>query len=195
MLSDLVDRDAVRVDCRLSGPIRQRGSGYLHRAICEWPVVSPEPLTKDGWEIDGCPVNGPAISSNGNNVAVAWFTAADDDKPQVQVLMSSDAGKTFGKKVRIDGGNPVGHVDVASLATGAAVVSWIERTGQGSRVHLRQVGANGVAGSPVNVSGTAGARSGGFPRMKRSGNEVVIAWTDAGETSRVLTAVVSVPGQ
>src|SRR5262249_13327712 len=36
----------------------------------------PQPLSKDGWEINGCPVNGPAISSAGRSVAVAWFTAA-----------------------------------------------------------------------------------------------------------------------
>src|SRR6185369_12966175 len=57
----------------------------------------PEALSKDGWEIDGCPVNGPAVSSNGKNVAVAWFTAPND-KPQVNLLLSADSGKTFGKK-------------------------------------------------------------------------------------------------
>jgi len=31
----------------------------------------PEALSKDGWEIDGCPINGPAVSSIGKNVAVA----------------------------------------------------------------------------------------------------------------------------
>ena len=30
-----------------------------------------EALSKDGWEIDGCPINGPAVSSIGKNVAVA----------------------------------------------------------------------------------------------------------------------------
>src|SRR6185436_19389464 len=48
---------------------------------------APETLSKDGWEIDGCPVNGPAVSSGGKNVAVAWFTAPDD-KPQVNLMMS-----------------------------------------------------------------------------------------------------------
>jgi len=36
---------------------------------------APETLSKDGWEIDGCPINGPAVSSDGKNVAAAWFTA------------------------------------------------------------------------------------------------------------------------
>ena len=32
----------------------------------------------DGWHIEGCPVNGPAIAAAGERVAVAWFTAAGD---------------------------------------------------------------------------------------------------------------------
>ena len=150
-----------------------------------------EPLTKDGWEIDGCPINGPAISSSGRNVAVAWFTAAGE-KPRVSVLMSSDSGKTFGKAIRIDDGNPTGRVDVESLPSGAAVVSWIERSSQGSQVRVRQIDPKGTASVPMTVSGSSGARSGGFPRMARSGNDVIIAWTDAGEKPRVRTAVLTV---
>ena len=150
----------------------------------------PEALTKDGWEIDGCPINGPAVSSNGKNVAVAWFTAPDD-KAQVNLLMSTDSGKTFGRKTRIDGGNPTGRVGVVSLPSGDAAVSWIERAGQGAQVHLRRVAANGTAAAPMNVSGTAGARSGGFPRMAISGNEVIVAWTDSSEPSHVRTALVN----
>ena len=149
----------------------------------------PEALSKDGWEIDGCPINGPAISSNGKNVAVAWFTAPDD-KAQVNLLMSNDSGKTFGRKIRIDGGNPAGRVDVVSFASGDAVVSWIERTGQGSQLHLRRVASNGTAAAPMNVSGTAGARSGGFPRMVTSGDDIVVAWTDSAEPGNVRTVVV-----
>src|SRR5215475_6430892 len=150
----------------------------------------PEALSKDGWEIDGCPINGPAVSSNGKNVAVAWFTAPDDDKPQVYVLMSADAGKTFGKKIRIDDGNPLGRVDVVSLSSGAAVVSWVERTSQGAQVRMREIAANGTAAAPMNVSGTFGLGSGVFPRMVRSGNDIVVAWTDASKPPQIRTVVV-----
>ncbi|PYS04967.1 MAG: hypothetical protein DMG12_08930 [Acidobacteria bacterium] len=151
----------------------------------------PEPLTKDGWEINGCPINGPAISSSGRNVAVAWFTGAND-RPRVSLLMSSDSGKTFGKPIRIDDGSPAGRVDVVSLPSGGVVASWIERTNQGTQVRLRQLDSGGTPGSSMTVSGTSGARSGGFPRIERSGNEVMVAWTDAGEKPRVRTAVLGV---
>ena len=150
----------------------------------------PQALTNDGWEIDGCPINGPAVSANGRNVAVAWFTAPDDDKPQVYVLMSADSGKTFGKKIRIDDGNPLGRVDVVSLSSGAAVVSWVERTSQGAQVRMREIAANGTAAAPMNVSGTFGLGSGVFPRMVRSGNDIVVAWTDASKPPQIRTVVV-----
>jgi hypothetical protein len=151
---------------------------------------APEALTKDGWEIDGCPINGPAVSSNGKNVAVAWFTAPGD-KPQVNLMMSVDSGKSFGKKIRVDGGNPAGRTEVLSLASGDAVVSWIERTAQGPKLHVRRFDSNGVGAVPIDVSKAAGVASGGFPKMVVSGNDIVVAWTDTSEPSHVRTAVVN----
>jgi hypothetical protein len=152
---------------------------------------APEELTKDGWKIEGCPVNGPAVSSSGKNVAVAWFTAPNE-KAQVNLMMSSDSGKTFGRKIRIDEGNPAGRVEVISLPSGEAYVSWIERvTGGSPQLHVRQVAANGTSATPVNVSGTVRVASGGFPKMVASPRGLVLAWTDSADPSRVHTALVS----
>jgi hypothetical protein len=150
----------------------------------------PQDLSKDGWEIDGCPVNGPAVSSNGKNVAVAWFTAPGD-KPQMYLLMSTDSGKTFGKKIRVDGGNPAGRAEVVSLASGDAVVSWIERTGQGPKLYARRFSSNGVGTAPMDVSRNLGARSSGVPKMVVSGNDIIITWPDSSDMSQVRTAVVN----
>ena len=152
---------------------------------------APEPLSNDNWEIDGCPVNGPAIASNGKNVAVAWFTAPDE-KARVNVMLSTDGGKTFGKPVRVDDGNTSGRLDVISLSTGGAIVSWVERgsAGSGSQVRLKQVEANGTAGASVTVSG-AGLQPGSVPRIEQAGNEIVVAWTTSGDMPSVRTAVVT----
>jgi hypothetical protein len=147
------------------------------------------PVSNDGWETDGCPVNGPAISSNGRNVAVAWFTAPND-KAQVNLALSTDAGKTFGKPVRVDGGNTSGRVDVISLTSGSAVVSWVQRATDGSQVFLRRVEANGVAAAPIAVS-APGLQPGSVPRIERSGNDIVVAWTTSGDRPSVKTAIVN----
>ena len=149
----------------------------------------PQIVSNDGWEIDGCPINGPAIASNGKNVAVTWFTAPDD-KAQVYAALSTDSGKTFGKKIRIDEGRPFGRVDVVSRASGGAVVGWVERTAQGTQIRIREIAPNGAAAAPTSVSGMTGVGSGAFPRMVRSGDDIVVAWTDGSNSPQVRTAVV-----
>jgi hypothetical protein len=37
---------------------------------------TPAPVHADNWEINACPVNGPAVDARGRSVAVAWYTLA-----------------------------------------------------------------------------------------------------------------------
>lgn len=148
----------------------------------------PRTLNVDGWEINGCPVNGPSVSADGRRVAVAWFTAAQET-PRVKVIFSSDTGETFGQPVQVDEGAPVGRVDVLMLSDGSALVSWLERTAQGGEVKVRLVKPDGSRGQAITVAESSVARVSGFPQMARSGDEIVFAWTDPGTPSRVRTAV------
>ncbi len=147
-------------------------------------IVNP-----DNWEIDGCPVNGPAVSASGNNAAVAWFTAPHDDA-QVNVALSSDGGKTFGHPIRVDGGTPVGRVGVASLESGGALVSWVEQADSGTQVRLRRVEASGALAEALIPSEKSSSSFTAVPRITRSGNRVVVAWTDKEKPSKVHTATV-----
>src|SRR5262245_28603724 len=102
----------------------------------------PQPLSKDGWEIRGCPVNGPAISSAGQNVAVAWFTAARN-QPSVFAAISVDGGETFGPQILVGDEKPIGRVDIIALHSKKALVSWVERTPNGTEVRARIVSSGG----------------------------------------------------
>ena len=53
------------------------------------------PVHADKWQIDACPVNGPALSARGKTVAVAWFTAAGGTG-HAYAAFSQDAGRTCG---------------------------------------------------------------------------------------------------
>lgn len=146
------------------------------------------PVHADGWVMPACPVNGPQADAAGRRVAVAWFTGADST-PAVKVAFSTDAGATFAAPARVDGGNPEGRVDVELLPDGAALVSWIERTGEKeAAVRIRRVGADGRMGEPVTVAASSSARSTGFPRMVRAGGDLVLAWTGAGKPSSIHAA-------
>jgi hypothetical protein len=147
----------------------------------------PRIISDDRWQISACPIQGPAISASGDRVAIAWFTAAND-KPRVQLLLSADTGETFGKPIQIDGGDPIGRVGVVALASGGAVVSWIEKTAGGGEVRARQVEAGGKVHDPITIGKTSVGNASGFPKVVRSGSEIVFAWTDT-EERRVKTAV------
>ena len=149
----------------------------------------PQPLSKDGWEINGCPVNGPAISSAGRNVAVAWFTAAHN-QPRIYATLSADGGATFGPQVLVGDGHPIGRVDCIALPSGNALVSWAERTPSGTEVRARIVRPDGSQAAAIVVA----EASSGVLRMKWSGDEVVIAWTDSRNTSKVRTAILRMTG-
>jgi hypothetical protein len=138
------------------------------------------PVYDDGWEIAGCPVNGPAVDASGRLVAVAWF-AAPQDEARVRVAFSADAGASFGDPVVVDDGNPAGRVDVLLLEDGSALVTWLERTGgDGAEVRMRLVAPDGSASGSSPVSTTTSTRPSGFPRIAELGDgTLLVVWTDA----------------
>jgi hypothetical protein len=151
----------------------------------------PRPLAHDGWQINGCPVNGPAIAASGPIVAVAWF-AAPGDKAAVKTTFSADSGRTFGAPIVVAGGRPLGRVDIVLLDGDSALVSWLEQVEKSARLRVRPVRTDGTSAEPLTVAESSGARSSGFPRMLKAGNEVLVAWRDAADPPRVRTAVLSV---
>jgi hypothetical protein len=156
--------------------------------------TTPQPVFADNWEINGCPVNGPAVAADGARVAIAWFSSAAN-VPRVRVTFSNDAGATFGPPVQVDDGENVGRVDVLLLADGSALVCWLAGNIEGGQIKVRRVQANGAVGPPAVIAETDIARSSGFPRMARLGNEVHFAWTEFGNPSRVRTAIATVAGK
>ncbi len=150
----------------------------------------PRALAQDGWEINGCPVNGPAIAAAGTKVAVAWFTAANE-RSRVKVAFSSDAGASFGAPIVVDGGRPLGRVDVVLLADGVGLVSWLEQAEKGTELRVRGVAPDGPRGEALTVADASAARSSGFPRMVEADGDVILAWRDAAEPPRVRAALLS----
>lgn len=164
---------------------------YMTRRVAgRWTEGTP--VYSDNWKIAACPVNGPSVAASGKRVALAWFTAASDS-PRVKVAFSDDAGEKFGAPVRVDDGNPAGRVDVALLQNGAALITWIERTGgDTAAVRVRRVESNGRMGEAMTIAKSSAARASGFPRMAITGTEVVFAWTVPGRPSAIRVAKASV---
>lgn len=140
----------------------------------------PVGISGDGWEISGCPENGPAIDAHDSRVALVWFTAANGI-PAVRMAFSDDRGASFGQPTGIDLGAPFGGVDVVQLSDGSALFSWVERTAAGEAVLVCRATPPNGCGTPVALTLVRTGRTIGFPRMVASGADVWIAWN---ETSR-----------
>ena len=156
----------------------------------------------DNWTIAGCPVNGPHLSRRGAQLAVAWYTGAND-QPQVRTARSTDIGRTWNPIVSIadPATKPRGAVASAVLRDGSQWTSWVESTGA---IALRGLAANGTLSAINRLPNTsaAGGRAGGVPRLvvlDNRNNEparLLIIRTDPGSAERpghVTTHLASIP--
>jgi hypothetical protein len=163
---------------------RDRGEGEVRDlAIVRRPAgadawTQPRIPHADGWRIEGCPVNGPALAAHGERVALVAFSMGVADEARVWLAISRDAGATFGARVRIDDGVPAGQVDVAFLAADVVLVSWLEQAAGAPAWRARAVTLDGARGAPVTIAEVPGARSDGRLRLARARDGVVAVWTD-----------------
>ena len=148
--------------------------------------TSPVTVHADGWRIDACPVNGPAVAAHGDEVAVAWFTAPD--QPRVRLAFSSDGGRSFGPPLEVANGKVVGRVDVVLLQDGRAVVSWLAETANGAVIRAQPYNHAGATDPARDIATSNVARSSGFPQMVKVAGGLLFAWTENGPTPAVRTA-------
>ena len=151
----------------------------------EW--TKPRTIHDDKWQINGCPVNGPAVSAKDDQVAVAWFTAKEDT-PKVQLALSSDSGDTFSEPIVIASPETNGRVDTAILKADAIAVSWIDITEAHAKIMLSLFSSQGVLLHTSVVAKTSASRRSGFPIIESVGDSVFVTWTDVGETPQVKVA-------
>jgi len=157
---------------RTVGEIRDISIVRRHNGIWSDPVN----VHADGWEISGCPVNGPAIDAQATEAVVAWFTGADNI-PTIKVAFSEDSGATFGSAFQVDNGEGVGRVDTLMLATGEALISWVEWTSDGEVLMLCRATKNDGCVVRQTITEHVAAGSFNFPKLARSGDVIYLAWT------------------
>jgi len=150
-------------------------------------------IRDDGWKIPGCPVNGPSIDADGDFVAIAWFSAANDT-PVARVALSTNGGKTFKEPVEIATRRTSGHVGIAIIDRQSAAVSWVEKDKRGTNaINVRTVTTGGSLG-PVHTVGRSNLLR-IYPQLIRAADKLLLAWTDEiGDTSEVVSVMVPIPG-
>ena len=158
---------------------------------------APRPLSNDQWRINGCPINGPRLASDGGRVAAAGFTGADRD-PRVLASYSPDAGIRFLMPLRVDRGRPIGHVDTLIMHDSALLVTWTEDDGS---VWLRRISPDFTTNEPVGLApaGTVSAQT--VPRVAlvrdyaggKTAAQLIAVFASREKTATLHTVLVSVP--
>ena len=101
----------------------------------------PIRVSEDGWKIDACPDDGPAMAADGHDgIHIAWPTLVAGDTPRKGIFYSTLKGDSFAPRVRLDAGDadPAHPQIAADHHTNTAVV-WDERTSERRRIVFRPV--------------------------------------------------------
>ncbi|MDE0905133.1 MAG: DMT family transporter [Planctomycetota bacterium] len=145
----------------------------------------PFSVHKDNWEYPACPVNGPALAVDGEEVALAWYTEDAEGVSRIQVCLSEDGGQSFGPARQIDRGAAKGQISACFDQQGRLLVSWLESTETGGAWVVRTIGSE--LGSIQTVATVTGKRSDGCARLLALPKGWGLVWTDV-EQGRIMGA-------
>jgi len=152
-----------------------RNINIIRKVNDEWE--EPYPVFEDGWEIHGCPVNGPKLAEKNGKVAIAWFTAPEGDS-RINVAFSNDLGKTFSDPIRVDNGQSQGRVDLEWQDEKTVVVSWLDIKEEYSTIVYRKIETNGTLSKISYVETLGGGRGIGYPQFELIEDKILFVWTD-----------------
>ncbi|MEM6342293.1 MAG: hypothetical protein AAF927_00380 [Bacteroidota bacterium] len=165
---------------------------YIVRQVGEdW--TDPSPLHKDNWQINACPVNGPAIAARGDTLAVAWFTSAGGEA-RVLGSLSFDAGETFSKPTLIDAAQALGRVDIELDQQNRPWVSWIRKTQDTAQIQFCTFTADGTKSPPINIHEINPRRKSGFPQLLYWQKNMWLAWTATEPQNQIQIVKITIDG-
>lgn len=204
-VSDRVELDAMTCDCcQTNVAMTGRGPLLVYRGRTPEEIrdilvtrrdgdawTQPARVHADNWKMPACPVNGPAVTADGEAAVVGWYTAVDNI-PAVKLARSEDAGDSFGVPVLLDRGEGVqGRIEVA-LGAGQAWALWLREDGDGQSLWLsRRTLDLATEHQRIKVATLQGrGRATGFPQLAVHDGSAYLVWTDVVDGTPQLRAAV-----
>jgi hypothetical protein len=146
-------------------------------------------VSEDGWAINGCPDDGPAMAVDSDGVVhLVWPTAVGAENPEGALFYASTRdGHTFTERVRVPtlGSLKPSHPQIVVDGKGRVVVAWDEFI-DGRRVaSARRVLLDGhpvMFGDVVTIAPDGPAM---YPMLAATDTGVVAVWTTGGGNSAV----------
>jgi hypothetical protein len=158
----------------------------------------PVRVSEDGWAINGCPDDGPALAVDRSGaVHLVWPTVIDGPNPEGALFYATTRdGRTFTARARIpsSGAGRPSHPQIVVDGRGRVVVAWDESV-DGQRVALaREVkGQRGVAvetGPIITLSSDGPAL---YPVLAATPSGLVAVWATGGPSPAIRARVIPLP--
>jgi hypothetical protein len=145
--------------------------------------AAPVRVSADGWHLNGCPDDGPAMAVDANGTLhLVWPTVLQGREPGGALFYASTRdGRTFTPRMRVPtfGTPKPSHPQVAVDARGVLTIAWDEVV-KGTRVPLLRQ-ASRAPGSDTWVFGDAvtlqPSGNGMYPVLAALPDAVIAAWT------------------
>jgi hypothetical protein len=156
---------------------------------------APVRVSEDGWEIHGCPDDGPAMTVDKRGIVhVIWPTVigAGTDEPQGALFYASTSdGRTFTPRVRIPtlGSPKPSHPQIATDDRGRLIVAWDEildgqRTAVVRELHQSSPGRPVTFGEPLRLTTNEAST---YPVLASTSRGLLVAWTSGAADASVIT--------
>lgn len=171
--------DAVRADGRIVVAYRDRTAGEVRDIglleFTDGAWSAPRIPHADGWVMPACPVNGPALASDGTRIATLWPTMAGGEM-HLRLARSLDDAAPL---TLASGPNELGRVDLAAWTDRQWLATRVAATERVPTLWLSVVDADGGVRSEQSVA----SKVGGYPRLAVRDGVGLLVWAEQGETS------------
>lgn len=141
-----------------------------------WTV--PQTIHKDEWEINGCPVNGPAVTSNGDNLAVAWFTSAND-QPLVKQTFLKGLASNKDIPIKLNTGTAIGRTAITTDTLGNTYALFMQDFGDESAVSLAVFDLEENMTKNSVLFEISSERASGFPQIEIFKDNLFVSYTES----------------
>ena len=144
---------------------------------------TPSSIHHDGWQIHGCPVQGPSISAAGEGFVTVWFTAAQN-LPAINMAAQLASGNRVFKQLQDKTAS--GFVDSVALPGQRVAMLWMsQEAGRAQHLNLQTIDLKDGRLS-TRVIRKMAHRVIGFPSMQSFQQGVYIAYESDHKSIKLL---------
>ncbi len=129
--------------CRLAAYLSREPARYRRGAIGDngATFAPPTRVSEDGWKIDACPDDGPAMVADGHGgIHIVWPTLVPETRRGRGSSTRPWSEDAFAPRIRLDAGDgDPAHPQIAADEHLNTAAVWDERVGDGRRIVFRTI--------------------------------------------------------